>query len=107
MTDNAEMGERPADPATRGGVGVGAGPDDYAEGMAEETLDHLGAAANPRDAAPTQDDADQPPGGAQTPLADTEAMSNRMQPVDEWGTGDQELPQEGPSEELNSMSDGE
>jgi hypothetical protein len=102
MTDNAEMGERPADPATRGGVGVGAGPDDYAEGMAEEQIERLGESANPRDAAPRQADADVPPGGAQTPLAETDAMSNRMAPVDEWGTGDRELPQEGPSEELNS-----
>jgi hypothetical protein len=102
MTDNAEMGERPADPATRGGVGVGAGPDDYAEGLAEDDLERASQSDNPRQAAPTQADADQPPGGAQTPLADTDAMSNRMTPVDEWGTGERELPQEGPTEELDS-----
>jgi hypothetical protein len=39
MTDNAEMGERPADPATRAGVGVGAGTDDFVEGAAEEEFE--------------------------------------------------------------------
>src|SRR3954467_15773494 len=102
MTDNAEMGERPADPATRAGVGVGAGPDDFAEGQAEDQLERGGAASDPADAAPTQADADGLPGEAQTPFADTDAMGSRMSPVDEWGSGEGDLPQEGPSEEMES-----
>lgn len=102
MTDNAEQGERPDDPARRGGIGVGAGPDDYAEGMAEDEFERLQATSREAEATPQQGDADVPPGGAQTPLADTNAMSNRMAPVDEWGTGDSDPPHEGPSEELNS-----
>jgi hypothetical protein len=103
MTDNAEMGERPADPATRGGVGVGAGPDDYADGMAEEQMERLGETGTP--AGQAQGGAQQdgpPPGEAQTPFADTDAASAGMQPVDEWGTGDREKPQETPKDELDS-----
>jgi hypothetical protein len=102
MTDNAEMGERPADPATRGGVGVGAGPDDYADGMAEEQMERLGGTEAPgKDAqGGTQQDGT-PPGEAQ-PFAETDAASAGMQPVDEWGTGDREKPQETPADELDS-----
>lgn len=100
MTDNAEMGERPADPATRGGVGVGAGPDDYAEGMAEQQAAALGAADPGGADAGAQPEG--PPGEAQTPLAETDALAYRMQPVDDWGTGDADQPQESPRQELEN-----
>src|SRR3954452_10223065 len=102
MTDNAEMGERPADPATRAGVGVGAGSDEFVEGAAEEQIESQGWAPDAAWQNPRQSDADGSAGEARTPFADTDAMANRMSPVDEWGTGERELPQEGPSEELES-----
>jgi hypothetical protein len=102
MTDSAEMGERPADPATRGGVGVGAGTDDFVEGAAEVDVESRSTTPEPGGAtAARQEDADGTPGERQTPFADTDAMASRMQPVDAWGTGG-ELPQESPSEELEN-----
>jgi hypothetical protein len=102
MTDSAEMGERPADPATRGGVGVGAGTDDFVEGAAEIEVESSSSTRDPGGAtAPRQEDADGTPGEEQTPFADTDAMTSRMQPVDAWGTGGG-LPQESPSEELDN-----
>jgi hypothetical protein len=102
MTDSAEMGERPADPATRGGVGVGAGTDDFVDGAAETEFESTSRTPDPGGAsAPRQDDTSGAPGEAQTPFADTDAMANRMQPVDNWGTGDN-LPQESPAEELEN-----
>ncbi|HSP37550.1 MAG TPA: hypothetical protein VLR26_07345, partial [Frankiaceae bacterium] len=65
MTDSAEMGERPADPATRGGVGVGAGPDDYADGMAEEQMEHLRETAAQAQKDGTQQDGTQQDGTQQ------------------------------------------
>ena len=101
MTDSAEMGERPADPAIRGGVGVGAGPDDYADGMAEEQMERLGETDTPGGRAGTQQDGTTP-GEAQTPFAESDAIATGMQPVDEWGTGDRAKPQETPKDELDS-----
>jgi hypothetical protein len=102
MTDSAEMGERPADPATRAGIGVGAGTDDYVDGAAEQQFETDGSTSDAAWQNPTQADADGPPGEAQKPFADTDAMASRMSPVDEWGTGDADLPYEGPAEELES-----
>src|SRR3954452_2970153 len=89
MTDNAEQGEQPSDPVARSGVGVGAVPDDYAEGVAEEQLEQHGAVDNPRATAPDQADAraESAPGGQTTPLAETGAAEARLEAVDEWGTG--------------------
>ncbi|HSP38467.1 MAG TPA: hypothetical protein VLR26_12000, partial [Frankiaceae bacterium] len=42
------------------------------------------------------------PGEARTPFADSGAMASGMLPVDEWGTGDREKPQETPKDELDS-----
>ena len=102
MTDSAEMGERPADPATRAGVGVGAGTDDFVDGAAEQQFETDGSTPDAAGQNPRQADADGAPGEAQTSFADTDAMANSMGPVDEWGTGSQDLPMEGPSEELES-----
>ena len=102
MTDSAEMGERPADPATRAGVGVGAGTDDFVEGAAEQQVESQGSTPDAAGQNPRQADADGIPSEAHTPFADSDAMVDRMSPVDEWGTGSQDLPQEGPSEELDS-----
>lgn len=102
MTDSAEMGERPADPVTRAGVGVGAGTDDFVDGAAEQQVETEGSTSDAAWQNPRQADADGAPGEKQTSFADTDALANRMAPVDEWGTGERELPQEGPSEELDS-----
>jgi hypothetical protein len=102
MTDSAEMGERPADPATRAGIGVGAGTDDFVEGAAEEQFETEGSAPDPSWQNPRQAGAGDTPGAQRTSFADDSALANRMSPVDEWGTGERELPQEGPSEELDS-----
>ena len=100
MTDNAEMGERPADPATRVGVGVGAGTDDAAEGSAEEQLETTGSSDDPSRTPPPG--ADLNPGGQTVHFADTDAAASRMQPVDPWGTGEGDQPQESPAEELGN-----
>jgi len=91
MTDNAEQGEQPSDPVKRAGVGAGAVPDDYADGVAEEEFAQQGRVGDPRGAAPRQGDTDAPPGEERTPLADTDADQARMHNVNPWGTGD-ELP---------------
>jgi hypothetical protein len=93
MSDNAEMGEQPADPATRSGVGVGAVPDDYAEGVAEQQMETTGAA----------DDSTEPitgesPTAKPTPFADSDAAALEMTDVNDWGTGP-EQPQDTPSAE--------
>jgi hypothetical protein len=98
MSDNAEMGEQPVDPAARAGVGVGAGPDDYAEGVAEQQMESTGEATNPAGAA-QQADGEQPPEEPRTPFADTDAAASRLQHVDNWGTGDGDEPQEPPAAE--------
>jgi hypothetical protein len=94
MTDNAEMGEQPADPATRWGVGVGAVPDDYADGVAEEQLETSGEAANPAGATREQGDhgqaADPTPTSERGSFADSGAAESGMQSVDDWGTGEQQ-----------------
>jgi hypothetical protein len=94
------MGERPADPATRVGVGVGAGTDDAAEGSAEDQIERTGAGNDPSTTPPAA--ADLNPGGETVHFADTDAAASSMQPVDPWGTGDREQPQESPSEELEN-----
>jgi hypothetical protein len=102
MTDSAEMGERPGDPATRAGIGVGAEPDDYSDGAAEAQFEseYDGGARN-NGTAVSQDDGGTP-GEAQVPFADTDALASGMQPVDSWGVGDREQPQESPAEELGN-----
>lgn len=105
MTDSAEMGERPADPATRAGVGVGAGTDDFVDGAAEQQVETEGSTSDAAWQNPTQADgaaADPAPAQPQTSFADSDALADRMSPVDEWGTGEGDLPQEGPAEELES-----
>lgn len=102
MTDNAEMGERPADPATRAGIGVGAGTDDFVEGAAEEQFETEGSAPDSTWHNTGPADANGVPENARGSFADTDALASRMNPVDEWGTGERELPQQGPSEELDS-----
>lgn len=103
MSDNAEMGEQPADPATRARVGAGAGPDDYAEGVAEQQMESTGKATNPAAAASEQADGEKTPGeqspGEKTPFADTDAATTQMQSVDDWGTGERAEPQQPPSAE--------
>jgi hypothetical protein len=92
MTDNAEQGEQPSDPVARSGVGVGAVPDDYAEGVAEQEFEDSGAVSSPRNAAPIQADAGGETGETTTPLAETRAAEERLTDVNPWGTGD-ETPQ--------------
>jgi hypothetical protein len=103
MTDNAEMGERPADPALRGGVGVGAGTDDAQDGAAEQQAETHGRANDPSVETPASADL-----GAGAPqdhsFADDGALANRMSPVDDWGTGAREQPQESPTDEIESST---
>jgi hypothetical protein len=95
MTDNAEMGEQPADPATRGGVGVGAVPDDYADGVAEEQMETSGHAASAPGTSPEEADGGRP---APVHFADSGAAEAEMSTVNDWGTGPDE-PQGPPSAE--------
>lgn len=103
MSDNAEMGERPADPALRGGVGVGAGTDDAQDGAAEQQAETHGQVNDPSRETPAEADL-----GAGTPkdhsFADDGALASRMQPTDDWGTGSADQPLESPSDELDSST---
>jgi hypothetical protein len=103
MSDNAEMGERPADPALRGGVGVGAGTDDASDGAAEKQAETHGQANDPSTDPPAEADL-----GAGAPtdhsFADDGALANSMSPVDDWGTGSADQPLESPSDEIDSSA---
>jgi hypothetical protein len=80
---------------------VGAGTDDASDGAAEKQAETYGAANDPSKDTPAEADL-----GAGAPkdhsFADDGALANRMSPVDDWGTGDREKPQESPSEELEN-----